>query len=113
MSLQDALTTALCDRPDIKLLRRQTGDSSMAPVAGSRRLRRCARHSRVVSDARWFGGAAHFQGDVSSACTRRRPMKTTKDAIHRRRGRWHLPGSAGMAADMCAQWRAQSPKAVG
>jgi hypothetical protein len=51
------------------------GYGPMAPVAGSRRLRRCARHSRVVADARWFGGAAHFQGDVSSAWTRRRPMK--------------------------------------
>jgi hypothetical protein len=40
-------------------------------------------------------------------------MKTTKNTIHRRRGRLQLPGSAGTAADMCAQWGAQSPKEVG
>jgi hypothetical protein len=85
----------------------------VALVTGPRRVRRCARHSRVVSDGRWFCGAVRLQADVSTARTWRRPMKTTESAIHRRRGRWQSPGSAGTEEDMCVQWGAQSHKEVG
>jgi hypothetical protein len=58
------------------------GYGFVGPVTGSRRLHRCASHSRVVSDRQRLGDAAYPHGHVSNAYRRRQPMKTNRHAIH-------------------------------